>query len=213
MQSDNRKFQTLQLKALTIYYFTVAFAELEQMVKSIFISQVVSLDDERKSLLYFYLAGIRHTAFIEYSSNTLRTNPISFSINENFTSFSFSQIVKIERQNHIISSFDFTIPSINNRAVEYVFSDCCEKLISTRNKLAHEFSSVSFSSKEIIEVLSDSQITLHSADWFSSIDPELMDDETKVVFSNLIFMKQIVGLLKTRGESNEPETMDISEHQ
>ncbi len=209
MPSDTRDFQALQLKALAIYHFSIVFTELEQAVKDVFKSKVNEISTENKSLLYFCLAGIKHCARIEYSTNTLKTDSVSFSSNENFASFSFAQIVKMQRQNHLLRVFDFTIPSINNRTIEYDFSDCCEKLINTRNKLAHERSSISFTNKEIIEVLPDSQIALRSAEWFSSLDSELMDDETKVVFSNLILMAQIVKLLKERGGNNESEAVDI----
>ena len=208
MPTDNRDFQALQIKALAIYYFSIHFANLEQIVKNIFKEKIHEINDTHKNLLYFYLAGIKQSAHIEYSSNSLKTEPVAFSVSESFASFSFAQIVKIQRQNHLNSVFDFTIPSINNKNVEYDFSDCCEKLINTRNKLAHERSVISFTNKEIIELLPDSQISLRSAEWFSSLDPDLMDNETKVVFCNLIFMEQIVSLLKARGGQNEPETVD-----
>ena len=209
MPSDTRDFQTLQLKALTIHYFSTCFATLEKTVKDIFKTRVREISADNKSLLYFYLAGIKHSARIEYSSGTLITDSLSFSSDENFSGFSFAQIVKMQRQNRLLSVFDFTIPSINNKTVVYDFSDCCEKLISTRNKLAHERSSIVFTPKEIIEVLPDSQIMLRSADWFSSLDTTLMDDETKAVFSNLIIMELILKLLKERGGYNELKTVDI----
>lgn len=208
MPADNRDFQILQLKALTIYHFSTYFAKLEQTVKRIFKEKIPDINDNNKNLLYFYLAGIRQTAHIDYSSNALKTDPVSFSLSETFASFSFSQIVKIQRQNHLNSVFEFTIPSINNKTVEYDFSDCCEKLINTRNKLAHESTSISFTNKEIIEILPDSQISSRSTEWFSSLDPELMDDDTKVIFCNLVFMDQILNLLIARGDQNESETVD-----
>lgn len=209
MPVDNRDFQLLQLKALTVYYYSIRYSELEHIVKDIFQNKIECITTENKHLLYFYLAGIKQVPFIEYSSCTLKTNSTQFSLDERFSSFSFAQIVKIQRQKHIIDSFEFTIPSINNRTVAYDFSDCCEKIISTRNKLAHERTDLSFSNKDIIEVLSDEQIKLRSSDWFSSLDPELMNDETKVIFSNLVFIMCIIERLSERSDSIESEAMDI----
>lgn len=193
----------MQLKALAIHYFSISFNELERLVKSLFKDQLSLIDSSHKSLLYFLLAGIKQSPHIDYNSNSLKTDPCSFSINEDFAKFSFSQIIKIQRQNHIFDSFEFNIPSINNKTVEYGFVDCCDKLICTRNKIAHEISNISFSNKEIIEILPISQIQTRSSALFFEMDSALMDSDTLVIISNLIFMEQMIAFLKERGSADE----------
>ena len=203
MVSGNGSFTQLQLEALSIRYFIVKYDEFERKVKTLFSSNISKVSPENKQMLYFFLAGIKCSARIDYLSNSLKTDDARYSENEKFTHLSFSQIIKIQRQNHVLDLFEFNVPSINSKTTEYTFTDCCVKLLSMRNKLAHEMARLSFVDKDIIELLSNEYIKNNSSVWFSSMDTELMNNETKCIFSNLLMLLQIERLLIEREASYE----------
>lgn len=208
MAMDNRAFIQLQLEALSIWHYITKYDEFERKVKTLFSDNISRVSPEKKQILYFFLAGIKCSARIEYVSNSLKTDDAKFSSNEKFNQLSLSQMIKIQRQNNIMDFFEFNIPSINNRTAEYTFTDCCIKLLSMRNKLAHEMAHLSFGDKDIIELLSNEQIKNNSAAWFATMDTDIMNGETKCIFSNLIMLEQIKKLLIEREANYEHQTMD-----
>ncbi len=202
MAIDSRMFVQLQLEALSVRYFIVKFDELESQVKNLFSHNIGKISNENKQMLYFYLAGIKGT-YIDYSSNSLKTNDAKYSATEKFSQFSLSQIIKIQRQNNLLDLFDFTIQSLNSKTSAYTFTDCCVKLINMRNKLAHEIAHLSFTDKDIIELLSNDYIKNNSTSLYGSLDTEQMNDDTKCIFSNIIMMEQVIDSLSKREVPNE----------
>lgn len=203
MAVDSRAFVQLQIEALSVRYFIVKYDEFESLVKKIFSSNTERISNENKQLLYFFLAGIKSSPHIEYNTNALKTDDAKYTVTETFSQFSLSQIVKIQRKNQLLDIFEFTIPSLNRKNSEYTFIDCCIKLLNMRNKLAHEMGHLSFTDKDIIELLSNDYIKNDSSRWYGSLDTELMSDESKSIFSNLILMEKMIELLKKQGVSNE----------
>ena len=203
MTSGNGSFMQLQLEALSVRYFIVKYDEFECKVKELFSSNISKVTPENKQMLYFFLAGIKCSARIDYVSNSLKTDVAKYSVNEKFSQLSFSQIIKIQRQNHVLDLFEFNIPSINSKTTEYTFTDCCVKLLNMRNKLSHEMDRLSFADKDIIELLSNEYIKNKSSVWFSTMDTELMNYETKCIFSNLLMLEKIEQLLNERKASYE----------
>lgn len=201
-------FLQLQLKAMSIHYFIVKFDEFERKVKEIFSHNISCLADEKKQLLYFYLAGVKCSTYIDYTAKAIQTVKLRFTKDEKFTSFTLNQIVKIQRQELMFGIFEFNIPSINNKSTEYTFTDCCLKLISMRNKLAHEMADLSFGEKDIIELLSNEYIHKNSSSWFQTMDADKMDDDTKHIFSNLVMIERIMRLLEEREDTYENQAMD-----
>lgn len=203
MAIDNRAFVQLQLEALSVRYFIVKYDEFESQVKTLFKSNIEKISSQNKQLLYFYLAGIKGAPFIDYGSNSLKVNEAKYSETEKFSQLSLSQVIKIQRQNHLLEIFEFTIPSLIRKNSEYTFTDCCIKLLNMRNKLAHEMAHLSFTDKDIIELLSNDYIKDNSVAWYESLDTTLMNDESKSIFSNLLMMEQIMELLGKQEVANE----------
>lgn len=203
MVTDNRAFVQLQLEALSVRYFIVKYDEFESKVKDLFKRNIDKISSQNKQLLYFYLAGIKSTPFIDYGSNSLKVNNAQYSEIEKFSQFSLSQVIKIQRQNHLLDMFEFTIPSLIRKNSEYTFTDCCIKLLNMRNKLAHEMAHLSFTDKDIIELLSNEYIKDTSVLWYNSLDTALMTDETKSIFSNLLMMDRIMELLNKQEVKHE----------
>lgn len=198
----NREFIQLQIEALVIRYYIVLYDELEKEIKRLFSEKIAQIDATKKELLYFYLAGIKsNNVHIEYGSKALVVTNSRFSSEENFSMLTLSQIIKIQREEHLLDVFDFNIQSINSKTTEYLFTDCCIKLLNMRNKLAHEISSLKFMDQDIIEILSNEYIENNGSEWFSSLDTKLMTDESKSIFSNLIIMKKILSAVRKRVET------------
>lgn len=208
MAINNNEFVVLQFEALSIRYFIIKYAEFENIVKHLFRSNLSLINETNKQMLYFYLAGIKHSSYIEYTTNSLKTNTAQFLTDESFAMLSLSQIIKIQRQNHLLKIFDFNIPSIMKKSVEYEFTDCCIKLLSMRNKLAHEMSDLAFDDKDTIELLSNAYIKENSSTWFSTLDTELMSNGAKQIFSNIIMLDIIIKLLHEQEVSDEHKTVD-----
>ena len=202
MTMGNREFIQLQIEAIVIRYYIVLYDELEKEIKRLFSEKIAQIDATKKELLYFYLAGIKsNNVHIEYGSKALVVTNSRFSSEENFSMLTLSQIIKIQREEHLLDVFDFNIQSINSKTTEYLFTDCCIKLLNMRNKLAHEISSLKFMDQDIIEILSNEYIENNGSEWFSSLDTKLMTDESKSIFSNLIIMKKILSAVRKRVET------------
>lgn len=202
MTKGNREFIQLQIEALAIRYYIIFYDELEKEIKHLFSDKIAQIDVAKKELLYFYLAGIKsNNVYIEYGSKSLIVTNSKFSLEENFTMLTLSQIIKIQRAEHLLDILDFNIQSINNKTTEYPFADCCIKLLNMRNKLAHEISNLRFMDRDVIEILSNEYIENNGVEWFLSLDTKLMTDESKCIFSNLIIMKNILSEVRKRVET------------
>lgn len=199
MTKGNREFIQFQIEALVIRYYIALYDKLEREIKHIFSDNINQIDPTKKELLYFYLAGIKsNNVSIEYGSKTLSVLNSKFSPEENFSMLTLSQIIKIQREEHLLDIFDFNIQSINSKTTEYPFTDCCIKLLKMRNKIAHEISTLKFMDQDIIEILSNEYIENNGSEWFSSLDTKLMTYEAKSIFSNLIIMKKILSEVRKR---------------
>ncbi|MBQ7923180.1 MAG: hypothetical protein IJ325_11525 [Clostridia bacterium] len=198
MTINNNEFITLQLESLAIRYFIIKYDAFEKTVKEIFSNNISSISPENKNLLYFYLAGLKRSSYIDYEKISLKTDDLKFSKTEAFSGFSLSNIIKIQEKNHLLDIFNFNIPSLTNKSTEYPFTECCKKLLNMRNKLAHEMSRLTFKNNDIIEVLTSTYIKELGTDWFSTLDTDLMNDETKYIFSNLIMLERIFEQLKNK---------------
>lgn len=85
-----------------------------------------------------------------------------------------------------------TIKSENQSMSNLDFQDSIIKLIETRNLLAHELISPKFSTKHIIEILSDQKINELNYDFLMDFDIKLLDNDSKCILSNYYFMKRIL---------------------
>lgn len=201
MAKDNREFIQLQIDALVLRYYIVLYDELEKEIKYQFKHNLSNIDHSKRELLYFYLSGIKtNSVQIEYGSKTILMTNSKFREQEDFAILTMSQIIKIHRESHLLDIFEFNVSSINNKTTEYPFTDCCVKLLNMRNKLAHELTHLEFKDQDIIEILSNEYIETNSFEWFGSLDPKLMTDEAKIIFSNLIIMKNILTEFRKRAE-------------
>jgi len=189
----------------------ILFENVAKKSMEIFKRYVKSMPAEYKNPLYFYLAGIRGSkSYIAFDKRvpTIHTDDVSYSKDEEFGSFSFSNVLNIQRTHGFLKCFDFTIPSINQRQSEYPFVDSCKKLVKMRNKLAHERATLSFEDADIVELLPDSKIENAAESMYGTVSADHMSDETKAIFSNLIIMQRIMQQLVELEEKSSHESMD-----
>lgn len=187
----------LELRSILIVRFISEFCELEKLIISTFQEKISQLNNDIKNELYFYY-GIysSHNVYYDFEKKCVSINNNRFNENELFKSLSLKRIINYEKRNHLIEAFNFELNSLIRKQTVFPFYDCCEKLINMRNKMAHELDSISFSEKEIIELLPDGYLTNYNYDYLASFTVSDMDADMKVIFSNIIYIRTIIHLLE-----------------
>ncbi len=66
------------------------------------------------------------------------------------------------------------------------------RLISMRNKLAHEVVQLQFRNQDLIELLSHEQIAQESFDVLQNYDIQKMDDMTLYIASNTVYIRKLI---------------------
>lgn len=187
----------LQVQAVVIVKFLAMYSELENMVKAVFGKRASACNNLIKNKLHFYYGSMAgKNLYIEYSSGKVRLNEQEYGDEAMLKVFDFNKIVKIDEQEHLISEFDTKIQSIQTPALEYPFRTCCMKLINMRNVLAHEMVKLSFKDKHYVEMLSDGNISKNKREWLLDEDYNNMNDETKQIYCNIIYMEHIMRVVK-----------------
>ena len=164
---------------------------MEKKVKNVFSEEIKNTDEKFKNKLYFFYGG-NSSINIDFSKSMLTMNFKKFRENEEFNSFSFNQIIKICKEDKKVEKFNFNIKSIQVKQEEFDFYSLCTKLISMRNKLAHEILKDNFDDEDIIELLSDEKIKENVITELETFDINLMDLSTKQIYSNLLYLNRIV---------------------
>lgn len=173
-------------KALVVFCYLEKFKILENNIRTLFENQLTYID---KNLLYFYY-GSKIDIYMDFDSYKITSFPMQFNDNEMFKKITTNQIIKLNQKNHYIDKLDDTIQSIQIKTCCFNISDACLKLINMRNKLAHEINYCDFKNGDIIELLSDEFIQKYTDCYDLNIS--YMDNDTKMIFSNLIYMDLIL---------------------
>lgn len=169
-----------------VFCYFEKFKILENNIRALFENQLTYIN---KNLLYFYY-GSKIDVYMEFDSYKITSYPLKFDDNEMFKKITINQIIKLNRKKHYIDKLDNTIQSIQIKSCCFNISDICLKLISMRNKLAHEINCCDFKNGDIIELLSDEFIQKYTDSYDLNIS--YMDNDTKIIFSNLIYIDVIL---------------------
>ncbi len=189
---DNSKEKIVfQLRSLVVVRYFEIYKYLEEKTKNIFIEEVKNINGDLKNKLYFFYGGCANHS-IDYSKNTLTMYDRKFNIEEDFHEFSFNQIIKICKNDRKIEKFNFNINSMQVKQEEFDFYSSCIKCMNMRNKLAHEVLRENFEDEDIIEILSDKNIEENVIIDLETLDIKLMDDTTKQIYSNLLYLNKII---------------------
>jgi len=182
---------SFQIRTIVVVKYLEIYNYMEEKVKQIFIEEIKNIDEKFKNKLYFFYGG-NSSINIDFSKSALIMNAKKFKEDEDFNSFSFNQIIKICKEYKKIERFNFNIKSIQVKQEEFDFYSLCTKLISMRNKLAHEILRDNFNNEDIIEMLSDEKIKDNVISELEIFDIDLMDLPTKQIYSNLLYLNRIV---------------------
>lgn len=185
-----------QLKSIVVFDFLNEYNRLEQEIRRAFENSIPALPLKVLKQLYFYYGGKIGT-YIEYESQTLKLSSIDFQENEHFKELSINQIIKIFKNNTSVEAFNFSVESIQHSTTEYSFYDCVIRLLNMRNKLAHEVMHLKFADRDLIELLSYEQISQEPFNLLQNFDVQKMDDMTRYIASNIVYMRKLVSKLES----------------
>lgn len=201
MKKDTLSFQ---LRAIVIYEYLICFNKLEKEIRKIFERNIQILEPNFINKLYFVYGGKIGT-YIDYEQDLLKLNEISFKEKELFKELSIIQILKLNKEANCIEEFKCQINSLQQRTVCFEFYDACIKLVNMRNILAHELTNINFKTTHIIEILSNEKISENVDERLKDYDVSLMDEITKSIFSNLVYLKLILNMLNPEIMFNEED--------
>lgn len=197
-----------QLRAIVIYEYLRCFNKLENEIRKIFEENIQTLNKNFINKLYFVYGGKIGT-YMDYEQNTLKLREILFKEKETFKELTIIQILKLNKDANCIEKFKFQVNSLQQKTVYFEFYDACIKLVNMRNILAHELSNVNFKTKDIIEMLSDEKILENVDERVKNYDISIMDEATKSIFSNLVYLKLILSILNPEISFDEEEIENI----
>ena len=186
-----------QLRAIIIYEYLRCFNKLENEIREIFERNIQTLKPNFVSKLYFVYGGKIGT-YIDKEQET-------------FKELSIIQILKLNKEANCIEEFKVQVNSLQQKTVYFEFYDACIKLVNMRNILAHELSNINFKTKDIIETLSDEKIIENVDERVNNYDISIMDENTKCIFSNLVYLKLILKMLNQEVRFDEEEREDIEQ--
>lgn len=190
---DSRERLILQNKSFLIVQFISNFAKLEKKVKKLFGQEIINLDHSHRSKLYFmYGCTVGNEIYYDIDNECISLAlKRKYNDTELFKSLNLNKIVKFNKKENIISQFNFTIDSVQKNNLAFPFHDSVIKLISMRNKLAHELDSISFREADIIEKLSLETLNKSHYSCLVEWNLEKFDDECLAIGSNIVYISII----------------------
>lgn len=194
MKVPSRKTILFQIKSLLIVEFLNTYNEFEKRVRCTFEDSIESLPPSKKQQLYFFYGGKLGT-YIEYAEPSVKLTSVPYRERERFKELSINQILKIFQANSHDNLFDSKIKSLQRSTTVYPFIDCAIKLVNMRNKLAHELVDLHFDNKELIELLSIDNIRREPFDMLQNYDIGTMDEMSRCMASNIIYMRKMIKCL------------------
>jgi len=195
---EQRELRILRIKSLIIVSFLSKYSELESVIKTKFQREILEIEHRHKSKLYFMYGCSSVSAYYDIEKERISlANNRSYSDDEVFKGLTMDKLIKYDRKEKIIPSFNFEISLKQNKAVSVTFHDCCIKLTKMRNILAHEIINCSFTDKEVIENLSDGFISTLDYEWFEDGDISIMDDSSKSIISNYSYLYDLIQILNS----------------
>lgn len=191
IKAASRETISLQLKSLLIYDFLKSYNLFEKYVRNAFEASLPTLSTSTMQQMYFLLGG-RIGTYIEYQGPCIKLTSISYKDDEQFKNFSVNQIIRLFKVSHCVEAFEFEIVSLQRPRTSYPFIDCAIKLINMRNKLAHELEELHFKDSDLIELLSLDNIRKEPFELLQNYDIGNLDDSTKYIASNIIYMRRLI---------------------
>ena len=181
-------------RSIILYDFLSKYNSLENYIRKLFEGSIIDIDVNTKNYLYFYY-GTKIDIYMDFQNNKIMSVPFEFNDNERFKKITFNQIIKIQKQRTIIEKLNCDIQSVQSKTY-YSICDVCIKLISMRNKLAHEICDCNFKNADIVEKLSDENICKYIEKYNYDFNVSQMSDDIKEIFSNVVYIDAIIEKLQ-----------------
>lgn len=193
-----KDYSSFQTKSILIVRYISEYCVFEKTILERFQHEIVKLDRGYKNKLYFYYGiYVGHNVVFDFEKNKVSLSEInSYNDEEMFKSLNLNKIIKFERKESLIKAFVFNIDSVIRKTTCFPFYDCCIKLISMRNKLAHEVDSISFKNGDIIELLPYEYLNSYDYEYVREYDFEDADEISVALLSNIIYMRMIIDKIK-----------------
>lgn len=191
MNGETKEALLMQTKAFIVFHFLHRFNSIEKLVNDIFALSISSFSEENKRRLHYYYGG-RIATYNDQDQDWIKIKEVKFDVSEKFADFKPLQILKFDRQFNMITDFSFEIESIQSAMQIYDFRSCMMKVIKMRNKLAHELVDCNFNSQDIIESMSNENMVKYGEKYMQRNSEAMLDQMTKEVLSNLIYMDIII---------------------
>lgn len=185
--------------AVAIYYYLLEYNNLESIVKKIYKASWSDIDNEVKNRVMFYSGGMTmESRFIEYDSYEVVRERVPYRVEQILNRLTLNQVMRLEKHDRQLGDLNFNIQSYKEKMTVYPCVDCILKLINMRNILAHNMVDLDFKEKHKIETLSNQAITSNSISWIEDFDLERLNESTRDILSNYIFMEHILEILRSK---------------
>lgn len=196
MKESDQEIRIWQMEASLMRLFLEKFATFEKCLNDCFSKNVELLDQEKLAELFFYAAHLMEVKNIDFSKQHVERQIIKFSSARDFSCFSTSRILKLQKHQKILNFLDKKIQSINNSMIVYELVDCCLKLLLMRNKLAHERCQLELKQDDAIELLSDNEISKYENPFVPDVNIEELNYSSRILFSNIMYIDKLIACLK-----------------
>lgn len=195
-----------QIEAIASALFLKKYNLFEKSLKNFYLNNVKLNDNP---ILYYYTGAenVKKNIVLCFEDGCTRFNEYKFKdISEKYINyFTLKEIVKLDKL-YDLSKGKFKnlyIDSVNRATESYDFFGTCSKLISMRNKLAHESSNLSLKpDDDIVEILDDENINSIYNEHFTNFDLTKMNNSTKAILSNSVFVDKVCEKIKSLSQIN-----------
>ncbi len=195
MSGETKDALLMQTKAFVVFHFLHRFNSIEKLVNDIFALSISSFSEINKRRLHYYYGG-RIATYNDQDQDWIKIKEVKFDAGEKFADFKPLQILKFDKQFNMITDFSFEVESLQSAMQLYDFRSCMVKVIKMRNKLAHELVDCNFNTQDIIEPLSNENMIKYGEKYLLGNSEAVIDQMTKEVLSNLIYMDIMIKKLR-----------------
>lgn len=187
-----------EMDALVMYKFLILYNRFENKIKEIYRMEWVDLNEDVKRRVAYYVGSIKGiNAYIEYDTYSTKQDIYRYDEDSLISKMTINQIIRMERKEKNVGLFNFQIDSKLNKQLTLISYDCSLKLISMRNKLAHDILNINFKSADIIEVLPNNIFEKEKDAWILNLQLDKLSDFGRAILSNYIFMNEILDRFET----------------
>lgn len=168
------------------------YSELERYIKPILKEKLLQ-EEEKKLMPLYYMYGafvVKDKLNFEIKKHKINSQTIEYKEDKMFDNFSLNNLVKVLLIPHISLEIPNEVNSLQNK-IFFELPEALEKLIRTRNIIAHETSYVKIKEENVVERLSKQKILENLNDIITEDEFKNLSDEEIAIASNLCYIRKI----------------------